>query len=182
MPTPSHRLPRSVTSSPPLRAPIVHLADASEPGDASVWSTLLRACAYGEHPPLSPPSSFVRRQDFVWSSSPPCLKSIPGLVIQPIRQSPPNEIASTDHAEAGREVLHCPRPFGAGARGDGRRPVFYVNEWRKNTSEVVSSGWAVLLPLRRVLRRASCAPRALIMARSTVAGQVIPGAKGVLRS
>jgi tetratricopeptide (TPR) repeat protein len=125
-----------------------------------------------------PGRGFVRRQDFVEFS---LLESIHGVVIQPNSDDVTAEIA-TDKITLSRPggLTLSSAEVGAERAATGVRPIFDVNEWRRNQQEdfikrldVLVTAWASAVAEQR-------APARLDLARFYMAREMYPEAKGVL--
>jgi tetratricopeptide (TPR) repeat protein len=123
-----------------------------------------------------PGRGFVRRQDFVEFS---LLESIHGVVIQPNSDDVTAEIAS-DKITLSRPggLTLSSADVGAERAATGVRPIFDVNEWRKNQSEDFIKRLDVLVTA--VASAEQRTPARLDLARFYMSRGMYPEAKGVL--
>jgi tetratricopeptide (TPR) repeat protein len=125
-----------------------------------------------------PGRGFVRRQDFVEFS---LLESIHGVVIQPNSDDVSAEIAS-DKITLSRPggLTLSSADVGAERAATAVRPVFDVNEWRKNQSEDFIKRLDVLVTASASASAEQRAPARLDLARFYMSRGMYPEAKGVL--
>ncbi|MEA2886829.1 MAG: hypothetical protein QOD11_1189 [Bradyrhizobium sp.] len=125
-----------------------------------------------------PGRGFVRRQDFVEFS---LLESIHGVVIQPNSDDVTAEIA-TDKITLSRPggLTLSSAEVGAERAATGVRPIFDVNEWRRNQQEDFIKRLDVLVTASASAVAESRAPARLDLARFYMAREMYPEAKGVL--
>ena len=125
-----------------------------------------------------PGRGFVRRQDFVEFS---LLESIHGVVIQPNSDDVTAEIAS-DKITLSRPggLTLSSADVGAERAATAVRPVFDVNEWRKNQSEDFIKRLDVLVTALASASAEQRAPARLDLARFYMSRGMYPEAKGVL--
>jgi tetratricopeptide (TPR) repeat protein len=125
-----------------------------------------------------PGRGFVRRQDFVEFS---LLESIHGVVIQPNSDDVTAEIAS-DKITLSRPggLTLSSADVGAERAATAVRPVFDVNEWRKNQSEDFIKRLDVLVTASARASAEQRAPARLDLARFYMSRGMYPEAKGVL--
>jgi tetratricopeptide (TPR) repeat protein len=125
-----------------------------------------------------PGRGFVRRQDFVEFS---LLESIHGVVIQPNSDDVTAEIA-TDKITLSRPggLTLSSADVGAERAATAVRPVFDVNEWRKNQSEDFIKRLDVLVTAAASATAEQRAPARLDLARFYMSRGMYPEAKGVL--
>jgi tetratricopeptide (TPR) repeat protein len=125
-----------------------------------------------------PGRGFVRRQDFVEFS---LLESIHGVVIQPNSDDVTAEIAS-DKITLSRPggLTLSSADVGAERAATAVRPVFDVNEWRKNQSEDFIKRLDVLVTALAGASAEQRAPARLDLARFYMSRGMYPEAKGVL--
>jgi tetratricopeptide (TPR) repeat protein len=125
-----------------------------------------------------PGRGFVRRQDFVEFS---LLESIHGVVIQPNSDDVTAEIAS-DKITLSRPggLTLSSAEVGAERAATAVRPIFDVNEWRRNQSEEFVKRLDVLVTASASAVREQRAPVRLDLARFYMARGMYPEAKGVL--
>jgi tetratricopeptide (TPR) repeat protein len=126
----------------------------------------------------SPGRGFVRRQDFVEFS---LLESIHGVVIQPNSDDVTAEIA-TDKITLSRPggLTLSSAEVGAERAATGVRPIFDVNEWRRNRQEDFIKRLDVLVTASASAVAEQRAPARLDLARFYMAREMYPEAKGVL--
>ena len=125
-----------------------------------------------------PGRGFVRRQDFVEFS---LLESIHGVVIQPNSDDVTAEIAS-DKITLSRPggLTLSSADVGAERAATAVRPVFDVNEWRKNQSEDFIKRLDVLVTASASASAEQRTPARLDLARFYMSRGMYPEAKGVL--
>src|SRR4051812_3457906 len=125
-----------------------------------------------------PGRGFVRRQDFVEFS---LLESIHGVVIQPNSDDVIAEIAS-DKITLSRPggLTLSSAEIGAERGATAVRPIFDVNEWRRNQSEEFVKRLDVLVTASASAMAEQRAPARLDLARFYMARGMYPEAKGVL--
>jgi tetratricopeptide (TPR) repeat protein len=125
-----------------------------------------------------PGRGFVRRQDFVEFS---LLESIHGVVIQPNSDDVTAEIAS-DKITLSRPggLTLSSADVGAERAATAVRPVFDVNEWRKNQSEDFIKRLDVLVTASASAVAEQRTPARLDLARFYMSRGMYPEAKGVL--
>jgi tetratricopeptide (TPR) repeat protein len=125
-----------------------------------------------------PGRGFVRRQDFVELS---LLESIHGVVIQPNSDDVTAEIAS-DKITLSRPggLTLSSADVGAERAATAVRPVFDVNEWRRNQSEDFIKRLDVLVTAAASTSTEQRAPARLDLARFYMSRGMYPEAKGVL--
>jgi tetratricopeptide (TPR) repeat protein len=125
-----------------------------------------------------PGRGFVRRQDFVEFS---LLESIHGVVIQPNSDDVAAEIAS-DKITLSRPggLTLSSADVGAERAATAVRPVFDVNEWRKNQSEDFIKRLDVLVTASAGASAEQRTPARLDLARFYMSRGMYPEAKGVL--
>jgi tetratricopeptide (TPR) repeat protein len=125
-----------------------------------------------------PGRGFVRRQDFVEFS---LLESIHGVVIQPNSDDVTAEIAS-DKITLSRPggLTLSSADVGAERAATAVRPIFDVNEWRRNQSEEFVKRLDVLVTAAASATAEQRAPARLDLARFYMARGMYPEAKGVL--
>ncbi len=125
-----------------------------------------------------PGRGFVRRQDFVEFS---LLESIHGVVIQPNSDDVTAEIAS-DKVTLSRPggLTLSGADVGAERAATAVRPVFDVNEWRKNQSEDFIKRLDVLVTASASAGAEQRMPARLDLARFYMSRAMYPEAKGVL--
>jgi tetratricopeptide (TPR) repeat protein len=125
-----------------------------------------------------PGRGFVRRQDFVEFS---LLESIHGVVIQPNSDDVTAEIAS-DKITLSRPggLTLSSADVGAERAATAVRPVFDVNEWRKNQSEDFIKRLDMLVAALASAAAEQRAPARLDLARFYMSRGMYPEAKGVL--
>ncbi|MEA2891825.1 MAG: hypothetical protein QOI05_2618 [Bradyrhizobium sp.] len=125
-----------------------------------------------------PGRGFVRRQDFVEFS---LLESVHGVVIQPNSDDVTAEIA-TDKITLSRPggLTLSSAEVGAERAATGVRPIFDVNEWRRNQSEEFVKRLDVLVTASASAVAEQRAPARLDLARFYMAREMYPEAKGVL--
>jgi tetratricopeptide (TPR) repeat protein len=126
----------------------------------------------------SPGRGFVRRQDFVEFS---LLESIHGVVIQPNSDDVAAEIAS-DKITLSRPggLTLSSADVGAERAATAVRPVFDVNEWRRNQSDDFIKRLDVLVTASARASAEQRAPARLDLARFYMSRGMYPEAKGVL--
>jgi tetratricopeptide (TPR) repeat protein len=126
----------------------------------------------------APGRGFMRRQDFVEFS---LLESIHGVVIQPNSDDVAAEIAS-DKITLSRPggLTLSSADVGAERAATAVRPVFDVNEWRKNQSEDFIKRLDLLVTALASASAESRAPARLDLARFYMSRGMYPEAKGVL--
>jgi tetratricopeptide (TPR) repeat protein len=126
----------------------------------------------------TPGRGFARRQDFVEFS---LLESIHGVVIQPNSDDVAAEIAS-DKITLSRPggLTLSSADVGAERAATAVRPVFDVNEWRKNQSEEFIKRLDLLVTALASAAAESRAPARLDLARFYMSRGMYPEAKGVL--
>jgi tetratricopeptide (TPR) repeat protein len=126
----------------------------------------------------SPGRGFVRRQDFVEFS---LLESVHGVVIQPNSDDVSAEIAS-DKITLSRPggLTLSSADVGAERAATAVRPVFDVNEWRKNQSEDFIKRLDLLVTALASASAEQRAPARLDLARFYMSRGMYPEAKGVL--
>ena len=125
-----------------------------------------------------PGRGFVRRQDFVEFS---LLESIHGVVIQPNSDDVAAEIAS-DKITLSRPggLTLSSADVGAERAATAVRPIFDVNEWRKNQSEDFIERLDVLVTASARASAEQRTPARLDLARFYMSRGMYPEAKGVL--
>jgi tetratricopeptide (TPR) repeat protein len=125
-----------------------------------------------------PGRGFMRRQDFVEFS---LLESIHGVVIQPNSDDVTAEIAS-DKITLSRPggLTLSSADVGAERAATAVRPIFDVNEWRKNQSEDFIKRLDVLVTALASASAEQRAPARLDLARFYTSRGMYPEAKGVL--
>jgi tetratricopeptide (TPR) repeat protein len=125
-----------------------------------------------------PGRGFVRRQDFVEFS---LLESIHGVVIQPNSDDVTAEIA-TDKITLSRPggLTLSSAEVGAERAATGVRPIFDVNEWRRNQQEDFIRRLDVLVTASASAVAEQRAPARLDLARFYMAREMYTEAKGVL--
>jgi tetratricopeptide (TPR) repeat protein len=125
-----------------------------------------------------PGRGFVRRQDFVEFS---LLESIHGVVIQPNSDDVGAEIAS-DKITLSRPggLTLSSADVGAERAATAVRPVFDVNEWRKNQSEDFIKRLDLLVTALASAAAEQRVPARLDLARFYMSRGMYPEAKGVL--
>jgi len=125
-----------------------------------------------------PGRGFVRRQDFVEFS---LLESVHGVVIQPNSDDVTAEIAS-DKITLSRPggLTLSSADVGAERAAAAVRPVFEVNEWRRNRSEEFSKRLDALVTAAANAAPEQRTPARLDLARFYMAWGMYPEAKGVL--
>jgi tetratricopeptide (TPR) repeat protein len=125
-----------------------------------------------------PGRGFVRRQDFVEFS---LLESIHGVVIQPNSDDVAAEIAS-DKITLSRPggLTLSSADVGAERAATAVRPVFDVNEWRRNQSEDFIKRLDVLVNAAASASAEQRTPARLDLARFYMSRGMYPEAKGVL--
>ena len=176
MQTPSQPLTAIRNITDPARAnvtvPIAKPALMHRLVDPDAGDTLLVITA-------GPPGrGFVRRQDFVEFS---LLESIHGVVIQPNSDDVAAEIAS-DKITLSRPggLTLSSAEVGAERAATAVRPVFDVNEWRKNQSEDFIKRLDVLVTAAARASAEQRTPARLDLARFYMSRGMYPEAKGVL--
>ena len=127
-----------------------------------------------------PGRGFVRRQDFVEFS---LLKSIHGVVIQPNSDDVTAEIAS-DKITLSRPggLTLSSADVGAERAATAVRPVFDVNEWRKNQSEDFIKRLDVLVTASASASAEQRTPARLDLARFYMSRGHVSGSQGRARS